>query len=72
MVLHRAVELARLTGSWLLRRYSPKRNRGILPGEAEISGSLPRLAQLRKLLCDVETSVRRSSNPDSDVSVVPV
>lgn len=37
-----------------------------------ISGSLPRLAQLRELLCDVETSVRRSSNPDSDVSVVHV
>ena len=33
---------------------------------------MPRLAQLRELLCDVEGSIRRSSNSDSDVSVVHV
>ena len=64
--------IKRLIGSWLLRRYFTVRNGGVRSAAAEFPGSFPRLAHLRELLRDVETSVPRSSNPDSDVRVVRV
>src|SRR5580692_8138415 len=63
---------ARLIGSWLLRRYFVRRNGAVRPTEAAISGSLPRLAQLRKLLCHIQTSIQPSSNPDSHVGIIHV